>query len=370
MMTARLVKLSSIPVLLGAACLLATGCSKPEAPVKVAQPVQTILLQDVQESPFRRFPGEVMSARVGRLSFDVPGRLIEFPLHDGQVVKKGDLIGQLDPADFIARRDSAQATFNAAREQYDRNRTLRQRGVIAPAELDQRRRDFEVAEANLRTAQRALEDTRLVAPFDGRIAQRIARNSQNVQARELVAILEKVSTLEIEISLPERDMARAGRGITVDEARNLIEAKAEFGPLPGEQFDLTLESFATSANAASRTFLLTFSLTPPEGKNILPGMTCTVLLRQRQQGEIVNPEPHLYQVPVQTILTEENRTWVWQLDPKTLSVTRIPVEIIGMTGQSANIRAEKLNAGDELVSSGVRFLSEGTTVRRMEVRNP
>lgn len=369
-MTARLVKLSSIPVLLGAACLLATGCSKPESPVKVAQPVQTILLQDVQESPFRRFPGEVMSARVGRLSFDVPGRLIEFPLHDGQVVKKGDLIGQLDPADFMARRDSAQATFNAAREQYDRNRTLRQRGVIAPAELDQRRRDFEVAEANLRTAQRALEDTRLVAPFDGRIAQRIARNSQNVQARELVAILEKVSTLEIEISLPERDMARAGRGITVDEARNLIEAKAEFGPLPGEQFDLTLESFATSANAASRTFLLTFSLTPPEGKNILPGMTCTVLLRQRQQGEIANPEPHIYQVPVQTILTEENRTWVWRLDPQTLSVTRIPVEIVGMTGQSANIRAEKLNAGAELVSSGVRFLSEGTTVRRMEVRNP
>lgn len=369
-MTVRLVKLSPLHTLLGTACLVAIGCSKPEAPKPVAQPVQTIVLQNVQETPFRRFPGEVMAARTGRLSFDVPGRLIEFPLHDGQVVQQGDLIGQLDPADYIARRDSAQATFNAARDQYERNRTLRQRGVIAPAELDQRRRDFEVAEANLRTAQRALEDTRLVAPFNGRIAQRIARNSQNVQAREIVAILEKVSTLEIEISLPERDMARAGRGITVDDAREFIEAKAEFGPLPGELFDLTLEAFATSANAASRTFTLTFSLTPPEGKNILPGMTCTVLLRVRQQDEIAHPEPHLYQVPVQTILTEENNTWVWRLDPQTLSVARIPVEIMGMAGQAANIRAEKLNAGDEIVSSGVRFLSEGNTVRRMEVRNP
>lgn len=363
-------KLSPLTTLFGAACLLAAGCSKPEAPKPVAQPVQTILLATAQETPFRRFPGEVQAARTGRLSFDVPGRLIEFSIHDGQILKRGDLIGQLDPADYIARRDSAQAQFTAARDQFERNRTLLQRGVIAPAELDQRRRDFEVAEANLRTAQRALDDTRLVAPFDGRIAQRIARNSQSVQARELVAILEKVSTLEIEINLPERDMARANRGITIDEAREFLEAKAEFASLPGETFDLTLEAFATSANSASRTFTLTFALQPPEGKNILPGMTCTVLLRVRQVGDVDKAEPNLFVVPIQTILTEENRTWVWRLDPQTLNVSRIPVDIESMTEGSAQIRAEKLVPGEEIVSSGVRFLSDGVTVRRMEVRNP
>ena len=156
-----------LEVIFGVLCLLGAGCSKkpPEVLAPVVQPVTTFFIESVSEVPFRRFPGEVMAGRTGRLSFDVPGRLVEFPIFEGQLVKEGDLIGQLERADFIARRDSALAQFTTAREEYQRNRTLRQRGVIAAAELDHRRRDFEVAEAALRSAQRALDDTRLVAPF-------------------------------------------------------------------------------------------------------------------------------------------------------------------------------------------------------------
>jgi multidrug efflux system membrane fusion protein len=370
MKIARRRKLLGLEVIFGVLCLLGAGCSKkpPEVLAPVVQPVTTFFIESVSEVPFRRFPGEVMAGRTGRLSFDVPGRLVEFPIFEGQLVKEGDLIGQLERADFIARRDSALAQFTTAREEYQRNRTLRQRGVIAAAELDHRRRDFEVAEAALRSAQRALDDTRLVAPFEGRISQRIAENFQNVQAKELVAILEKVSTLEVDINLPERDMALAGRGITVGEARSLLEAKVEFATVPGEQFELTLESFSTRANPASRTFTVTFSFHPPEGKNILPGMTCTVLLRFREgaASTAAAADPHVYDVPVQAILTEENRTWVWRLDPRNMKVARVGVELLGLAGGSAQIRSPELSPGEELVSSGVRFLSQGMAVRRLE----
>jgi multidrug efflux system membrane fusion protein len=213
-----------------------------------------------------------------------------------------------------------------------------------------------VAEAALRSAKRALEDTRLVAPFGGRISQRIARNFQNVQAKEMVALLEKVSSLEIDINLPERDMSLANRGITVNEAREMIEARAEFGSLPGKQIGLLLESFATRANPASRTF------------NSLPGMTGTVLLRFRDQGAAPTSDPHVFEVPIQAILKEANKTWVWRLDPKSMKVSRIPVEMLGIAGSSARIRSDQLGGGDELVSSGVRFLTEGMAVRRLETR--
>ena len=105
-----------LEVIFGVLCLLGAGCSKkpPEVLAPVVQPVTTFFIESVSEVPFRRFPGEVMAGRTGRLSFDVPGRLVEFPIFEGQLVKEGDLIGQLERADFIARRDSALAQFTSS----------------------------------------------------------------------------------------------------------------------------------------------------------------------------------------------------------------------------------------------------------------
>jgi multidrug efflux pump subunit AcrA (membrane-fusion protein) len=97
-MIARIATLLALQAYFTIFCLMTTGCSKkPEVVATVVQPVNTIILETASEAAFRRFPGEVMAARTGRLSFDVPGRLIEFPVHDGQIVKEGDLIGQFDP---------------------------------------------------------------------------------------------------------------------------------------------------------------------------------------------------------------------------------------------------------------------------------
>src|SRR6516225_8946706 len=149
------------------------GCKPEEKPVPAIPPVQTQILAEASGTAFRRFPGEVAAADTSNLSFDVPGRLIEFPGgQDGLIVKKGDLLGRLDEANFKAHADAARADFNTAQIELNRRRQLLNQGVIARSEFDQVQRTFDLAEAALRTAQRALEDTRLVAPLDGRIARR------------------------------------------------------------------------------------------------------------------------------------------------------------------------------------------------------
>jgi hypothetical protein len=62
-----------------------------------------VLLDTTSEVPFRRFPGEVAAADTSDMSFDVPGRLIEFPAMQGMTVKYGTLLGRLDETNFIAR---------------------------------------------------------------------------------------------------------------------------------------------------------------------------------------------------------------------------------------------------------------------------
>lgn len=337
----------------------------------VAQPVRIFLIESSKEVPFRSFPGEVVSPRTGRLSFEVSGRLLEFPIQNGQLVKKGDLIGQLDTADFIASRDSAQASFDAAKSNFERNEGLQKRGAVAMAVVDRARQELDMADAALRTAARALDETRLLAPFDGRISSRIARELQNVRAQEQVAILEDISSLEIEINIPERDMMIGSRGLTVEQARDLLEAKVEFSLAPDQRIDLDLKTLSTRANPASRTFLASFGFEPPTDRNILPGMTGSVLVRRIPDGasETADGKP-VRMVPVEAITTHSGASTVWRLNPESMTVSAVPVEISSIKGGAALIRTEALSDGDEIIASGARFLAEGTPVSRMETRKP
>lgn len=357
-------------LLVAAFGLCVAGCSKPAPEEPVVPPVRTFVLDGPTEAAFRRFPGEVAAADTSRMSFDVPGRIVQFPAQQGMVMKKGALLAQLDQVNFIARFDAARAQFNAASEEFNRRRQLLDRRVISRSEFDQFQEAFQVADANLRTAQRALEDTELVAPFDGRVAQTIANNFQNVQAQEPVLVYQNIATLEVDVQIPESDMSLASQGLTSANARELLEAQVEFAALPGERFPLELKSFATQASTATRTFRVTFTLTPPASKNVLPGMTCTVLVRARSHYAVGGSEPGVYDLPVQAVSTGHSESVVWRLDPKTMQVEPVRVDLVSLKDHSVRVRSADLRQGDELVSTGVRFLSKGMEVRRMATATP
>lgn len=336
------------------------GCSPDEKPAPAAPSGQTLVLGSSSETPFRRFPGEVAAADSSNMSFDVPGRLIEFPATQGMVFKYGDLLGRLDETNFVARVDSARADFSNAHAELGRRRQLFQRGVISRSELDGFQRANDVAEAALREAQRALDDTRLLAPFDGRVARTLVNNFQNVQAHQPVLIFQNTSILEVDIEVPESDMPGTERDITARNARDLLEARAEFPTLPDRQFDLELKSFSAAATPVTRTFRVTFNLYPPEGQNILPGMTCTVLLRQRSRLSGQPAEEGVFEVPVRAISTADGKSSVWKLDPTSLQVSRVEVDMLGVAGDSMRLRSAALAANDEIVTSGVRFFVGGS----------
>ncbi len=345
---------------------LLVGCSPDEEKAAIAPPVQTILLEKPGETPFRRFPGEVAAADSSEMSFDVAGRLIEFPATQGVEYKAGALLGRLDETTFVARVDSATADFTNASNELERQKQLHTRGVISRSELDRFQRAFGVTEAALREAQRALDDTRMVAPFEGRVARTMVNNFQNIQARQPVLVFQNNATLEVDIQLPESDMSLGSQGVTAANARERLEAKVEFPAIPGRTFDLELKSFGTEASRSARTFLVTFNLYPPEGQNILPGMTCTVLLRLKSQP---NPDTEAqagFQVPLRAVATADGKSSLWKLDSESLKVSQIPVEMLQLTGETVSVRNPALAPGDEIVVSGVRFLSEGMTVQRMQ----
>ncbi len=187
--------------------LFTVACSKEQTREPVIPPVQTVVVGEVSDPPFRRFPGDISAADSTTISFEVAGRILEFPATQEQIVSKGDLLAQLDKANFQAALDAAQATFRNAQEEFTRRETRARQRVISQTEFEESRRVLDVAEADLRRAQRAFDDTTMLAPFDGRVARTLANNFQNVQAREAVLVFQNLNNLEVDIQIPERDMS-------------------------------------------------------------------------------------------------------------------------------------------------------------------
>ena len=131
---------------------------------------------------------------------------------EGQRVAAGSLIGALDPADYEATRDRDLARRNETRAAHKRDVTLYERDNISLRELEVSKRQFEVAEANLRRSEKAVSDTRLFAPFDGKIAGRLVENRENVTAKQPIVVFQDDSSLEIHASFAERDLAAAAPG--------------------------------------------------------------------------------------------------------------------------------------------------------------
>jgi RND family efflux transporter MFP subunit len=348
---------------LAAAALLATGCRKPEPPVAETPRVETFRLAAPGEPPFRRFPGEVAPSRVSTMSFRVAGQITEFPAERGRFFEEGALLARLDQTDFVAAVDAAAARFNTAREEFARRRVLEERRAVSRRELEQAREAAEVTEAALRTARQALTNSVLRAPFDGQVAETRVENFDTVQPTQPVLAFHDVRTLEVDIHVPETDMTLAGPAPTAAALHGRLDARVEFATQPGEQFPLELVSFAAQARPSTRTFRLRFRFTPPAGKNILPGMTCTVLVRSRADGAA--PRDY-FEVPLAAVVTADAQAWVWRVEGAPPKARRVPVTQQGFTRDLVRVRTPDLKAGDELVRAGGRFLADGEAVERVE----
>lgn len=342
------------------------GCGGEE-PVIAAPPVRAVKILEVGTQGrvlTREYPGEISAAIEAEVTFEVGGRIIELPVVLGQFVREGTLLARLDPSDFEARLEASVAQRNAARADYDRFKELLDKDAVSERDFETRKRNWEVAEANLRIAQKDLDDTRLLAPFRGVVARKHVERFQNVQAQEHVLLLQDSTSLEIDVSLPEADVLRLGRGSVAREVTDQLKPEVTVSSIPGRTFPARLTEVATAADPATRTFKATFSFESSEENLILPGMTSA--LRMAANFEDTADGKDGFIVPATAaVIDESGRAFVWKVDPGTMVVRKVVVELGTLSGDSIEVRGG-LEAGDLIATTGANQLREGMEVRRLE----
>lgn len=343
---------------------LLAGCDDaPPPPDPGPRPVKLLEIGEAGAGATREYPGRVKAGKYSEMGFEVPGRVTDFVFTEGTDVDKGAVLAKLDPRDYQARYDSSMAKLAHARSERDRYKEMYDKEVKPYSEYEMRLRSFEVAEADLAEARKALDDTILRAPFDGVMARKLVDQFENVLAKQAVLVMQNDDMLELKVSVPERDLTggASSRKESVEELTELLSPRVVVSSLPGREFPASMKEIANVADPTTRTFEATFLFEKPADANVLGGMTAKLIV-SLIDAEAANG----IWIPSTVVVSNDGaEPAVWVVDPETLVVSSRRVKLGDLRGDSVLV-TEGLRNAETIAVSGVHSLRDGMTVRRFD----
>ena len=371
-------RLFQVEALLGVLMLVlfpsCSGKEDKEVKPEVIRPVKILTVTSSTDALQLKFPGMVRAAKRADLAFQVEGTLKQLPVDEGQEVKEGQLIAQLDQRDFENNLRNAQgqlarvkAALESAQSEYDRILRIQKQdpGAASESMVVKRREAVDGSKAELESAQAAVDTARdklgyatLRAPFGGVISKRYVDNFQEVRAKQDIVSLDDLSFLDILVDLPEIVVASIRE--SDKQAGSTAPAHAEFSAATGKEYALKVKEFATRADPKTQTYQVVFQMERPKNVLILPGMTATVVGEapaRREKGAF-------FVIPAIAVFADDQgRSNVWVVDKEKMTVERRKVTTGDLTGEASIQITEGLRSGDMIAVSGVSQLREGMKVK-------
>ncbi|XQF94348.1 efflux RND transporter periplasmic adaptor subunit (plasmid) [Pseudoalteromonas espejiana] len=334
-----------------------TGCSDKDdsenmSVQTVSKPAKLLTIEDTTTEQYLRYPATVKPQKSTDLSFEVSGVVKEVLVTESQRVNEGDVIAILDSRDIKESYNAALSQFNIANKEYERTLKLMGTNAIAKNELDKRRSEKEVAETQLKTAKKALDDTTLRAPFSCLVAQLNLEEKQLVQAGSTAVSIIADGLMEATINLPASVIATAKpkvQLILLPLLRLLLNHHKITGCFPEANLN---------ADATSQTYQVKFAFKSPDNLNILPGMNATVWFKDPTS---TFNDKNLIQIPLSAIGIDNEKSFVWRVNPETSTVSKQFITLEKSATTKAIIK-EGLTVGDVIVTAGIASLYEGIQV--------
>lgn len=357
----------TLTVIAAASALLA-ACSEPSVPAAAVKPVFVATVTQTASAQTRTFTSVVRARVETDLGFRTGGKVVDRLIEVGDVVKAGQPLARLDPADYqLAARAAADqvqaASVDAQQAASDeaRMRRLLADGSVGSADHERQKARADAAAARLDQARRQLDLARnregyatLVAPYAGVVTALRFERGQVVTEGQPVLSLARDGEREIVADLPEEWVGRV-RTLAAT-ATPWHDAKS---PLP-----LVLRELSPLASAQGRTFRVRFAATPESRAQVaaLPlGSTMQLNLSGPTAGAASAA------LPVTALVKASGSAGVWVLDAKGTGLAFQPVQVVSM--DDASVRVTGLAAGSRVVSVGAQKLDAGIKVRAVE-RSP
>ena len=272
------------------------ACDNREKPKARPKPLFAVRVASVTKQKIRpsvTLVGTVEPWKRSLVAGEVAGRVEQFPVKEGQSVKKGQLLAQLSTETLQIQLDSAKASRSETRVRHEQAQLDLERikGLLKKGYLTQKEYDDAVSEelalkqrltrldAEIRQEEDRIKKSRIVAPFAGLVVKEHTEIGQWVDEGGPVVEMVDISRVKIEVPLPERYVRDVGSGDAVS---------AVFDGLPGFKAKGRIFSVVAQANMAARTFPVKVKI-QNRGLKIKSGMVSrvTILLGKPYEAVLV-----------------------------------------------------------------------------------
>jgi RND family efflux transporter MFP subunit len=298
----KLKKLNLLPLLLGSALMIEAVSSHAQAP-----PPAPVVVSEVKQQTLQKpvtLVGAVEPLKRSTIASEIAGLVEDFPVEEGNVVKKGDLLAKLrtksleiDLREARAQKAEAEARYRLAKKNLERFQELYKKGVASLQQLQdtEAEKDAMLArvsqlEAQIDSHAYDLARSKIVAPFDGYVTAEHTEVGQWIEVGGPVVELIDIIRAEVDVDVPERYISQIRLGDI---------AVINFDALPKLSIEGEITSIVPQADRESRTFPIKIVVDNNDGL-IKSGMVARV--------SFLIGEPSLVKLVPKDAIVEQNRS--------------------------------------------------------------
>ena len=317
--------------------------------------------------------GYIVAQQKAAVASKATGRIVFLGHHEGDNVRKGDIIARIESADVEAALAQAQAELALARadredaqRSLERSQAMLSRELISQAEFDAAkarsdrvRATIQSKDAAVRAAEVQVENTRIRAPFDGTILTKnadvgevVAPFAAGASSRVAVVTIADMSSLEVEADVSESNIER----IAVEQPCEIA-----LDAYPDKRYRGTVDKIVPTADRAKATVLTKIRFLERDSR-VLPEMSAKVHFLAKGTPGSVSSKPRLV-VDSTAIVVRDGQKVAFAVRGDEASAVR--VELGDPIGRFSEIRSG-LSAGDRVVLKPSQNLQTGTKVKVKE----
>lgn len=331
--------------------LFASSCGNKSESVVEPPLVDVCEVNGLNGAGLQTFTGKTKSASDVALAFRVSGQIARVLVNEGDYVRKGQVVAEMDSRDYQLQVNATQAEYEQIKADAERVMNLYAEGNTTASNNDKARYGLQQITQKLQNHKNQLADTKLRSTIDGYVQTKLHESGETVSAGMPVLSVFGSGNTEVEIKISASDFANIEK---------YTSFYCKFDITGDEQFPMVIARKSQEANS-SQLYSVRLRFANGHDKKITPGMTTIVYAEAS-----VADDGNVVSIPSTAVFNKGDKAQVYVFDEKSSTVHLRDVNVAGLHRDGSCDVNSGLKNGEIIVCTGVHHLTDGQKVKRMQ----